>query len=478
MKKTNVSYLTKLFLQEEERDYIKDLVIQVESIKRNTQIVISDSVVLEVANTCLETIYHILESIIYTEYASFIRRGILNKDSKLITVARLIIKNRSLLRQKYPHLNGAVKNEIYKNKCHVLNLITTLYSNKESLCKLNAPLINGAFVIEKVLFVGDPHQTKARGAILTINGFKIVYKPRDLSPEEFLNKIASKYNIGTAKTICNKNEGFQEYIKQTQYKYCELNFQIGRVMALAYILMLKDLHCNNLVFQNDKLFVIDAECLFSVRIDPFTLELYSDNSIFDYLIIPFYDRYKNFNTQKYSILRKLLDSIDKPDINKIRAEVKSSVLDSFMMIVSTKAELSNELKKHKVKKIRILFRSTNFYYNLLKDLTHPRLQMMSKFSIIRYLYTKLGIGKVYRKIIKLEIKYLLNGCFPYFCYSFKNEYITDGYGNKIKKTSSSEIINIIASNIHNLNKDAIETYIDIFDMFFDIEEQNTGMQHA
>lgn len=116
----------------------------------------------------------------------------------------------------------------------------------------------------------DPHNGQQTVICVNFsNGKKLIYKPRPLDGEEYLNNIlnAISANVETPATISilNRSEyGWMEWLDSPKTLTVTSEVvarQLGTLLAIATTAALSDLHCENVLLRETGICVIDAEAI-------------------------------------------------------------------------------------------------------------------------------------------------------------------------------------------------------------------------
>ena len=118
---------------------------------------------------------------------------------------------------------------------------------------------------------GETHNGKKSVLIFEINKNKFVYKPYSCSYLPVLNesfnilKVNLKYELEIFPKILMQNDSFTivKFIKtQNEINLEKAYYAIGVVLGFATAFRITDLHSENILFNNDNLYILDSESCF------------------------------------------------------------------------------------------------------------------------------------------------------------------------------------------------------------------------
>lgn len=297
---------------------------------------------------------------------------------------------------------------------------------------------------------GETHNGKKSVLIFEINKNKFVYKPYSCSYLPVLNesfnilKVNLKYELEIFPKILMQNDSFTivKFIKtQNEINLEKAYYAIGVVLGFATAFRITDLHSENILFNNDNLYILDSEsCFFrdnfNNKFSPKFTHLidgaFCDNSNLEYNL-HFADENQVEFLKNRNYIKPNLDLLKNIDY------IKNGYDDIMYQITQNSKRLIDVILSYNFC-TRIILRPTNAYTVWLSELFKPN----KNFKInVAYLYSEISnISKInlntekLNSIIKAELMDLISTDIPYFSICKNSLYHND---------------KIILSNIYKIN---------------------------
>lgn len=385
---------------------------------------------------------------------------------------------------KYPELEINLADRL---NCFVENIKILFMRMKKDKLIIQKILKNNFITnVVHIEWLGDSH-CKGQCTALIIFGdhdnkrHKLIYKPRslasDIAMQTYLNWFDSHtktklfYNC---QIIDKKKYGWREFI---EYKKCNSNdqikkfyFRLGVLTTLIFSLSGRDIHASNIIAHGEYPILIDCECL--AYVNPY-ISLKNPPNLISTLMLPFFiqpseespkydlsafsggraqyypfksEIWKNSGTDNMKLAEKFFKSkqnINLPSISNKKIDVfkfKTQFIDGFKFgfefLINKKNILlskNSPLKSFLNVKIRILFRNTPEYYNILHDSYHPVLlnDRNKRKKLILSLKNSFGKNECFQEIINHEIRDLSFSDIPYFYSISKNKSIYSSSDEKL-----------------------------------------------
>ena len=350
-------------------------------------------------------------------------------------------------------INLSVRNWI-KNNNDIINRF--IHDKKE---------INDNFYInsdiEKFEFgLGDKHNNhKSVVLIIFKNNKKILYKPRNAEIDENYNRFIDfvnkklKEKIKTTRILNKKKYSWHEYISpkissNNVYK----NF--GKLLSIAYLLKITDLHQENIIVNNDIPIPVDLESILIFRKSYLKkFNYYSEEKIFNILedsllntgILPspilinnklnfrggiYFDKklskekllWKNrkkiniIPLKTNEIIKKYHNNQKRFELNyKNRLTIKKWFFkfnNKFQKLIKNN-EFISLIQKIYNSEVRFIFRNTYLYFLLIKKIRFLETNKFYLRKILNKVYDS-KLNNIKNKIIDAEINQLINLDIPYF----------------------------------------------------------------
>lgn len=333
--------------------------------------------------------------------------------------------------------------------------------------------------------MGDKHNNhKAVALIIFKNNKKILYKPRNSEIDENYNRFIDfvnkklKEKIKTTRVLNKKKYSWHEYISPTKSND-EVYKNFGKLLSIAYLLKITDLHQENIIVNNnipvpidlesilvfrksylkkfnycsdEKIFNILEDSLLNIGILPspilinnklhFRGGIYFDKKLFKEKLV--WKNRKNINIfplKKHVIIQKYLNNQKSFELNcKNRLTIKKWFFkfNNNLKKLIKKNEFKSLIQKIYNSEVRFIFRNTYLYFLLIKKI---RFLESNKFYLKKILNKVYGgnLNNIKNKIIDAEINQLINLDIPYFkskknkIYINKNDFIKLPLKNNYKK---------------------------------------------
>ena len=410
---------------------------------------------------------------------------------------------------EYQVLHRWISETITNHSTNFLELIKRLKSDEEKIFNtFGFKIVLNE--IESIAFgVSDKHRGgKTVGIITTTSGFKLVYKPRNLSIDKnfiyLLNEITPKIGvpIRMPKFINYENYGWVEFIANsevtTKDEIDNYYKKLGVELALLYVLEATDFHYENIIACGENPILIDLESFFhpyfpilgaeaNQSIDQSVLrtgilpDLFSANFDIDKSIsgISSVEGQEGILDRQQIILSQnneieltrqkgvMSGGINLPILNgdkiSLTEEYVPFLIEGFKLmysfVLSNKDQFINLLEVFKDDEVRVLFRDTVSYAHLLDEATHPSV-LKNKDTLNDHL-NYLTIAEEYSELIKTivphEKKSLENRDIPLFTSRVNSKnlwYSEDCYiENFFEKTGYETVVDKIKTlNEFDLNR--------------------------
>lgn len=339
-------------------------------------------------------------------------------------------------------------------------------------------LINArGIIIESVKYLGDSHYNGEAVICIQSNKGKFIYKPRDLNCEFIFNNVSCFFGGSKYKVINKDGYGWAEFCEDNASKRYEGTFyNAGKLQAIAYILMLKDLHCGNVIISQNGYSVLDSECLYSAPLDFQNAGFYEYNNILDYLIIPRSSNSDMVNIRLVSTIGRFFDenNISCDEIERVINEFINGFSSVYSEVLKNKEIIIGYINKSfENLKTRVVIRSTGYYKNVLKCLANPRVMMLDSDERSAFLLERISVNGIPPDIINSEVKSLIRYDIPYFYHDHSSGGLTDLFGDVFYFSGcnmKNEIINYFFEN--TIGENDMNKQIELIRLFMDTEIQN------
>jgi lantibiotic modifying enzyme len=231
----------------------------------------------------------------------------------------------------------------------------------------------------------------AVGEVLRVefgNNFSIVYKPKIPDVEIFLAQVVESFTeitgevfVHIPKSLYKTDYYWQKYVENEDPNIAKADrhfTNLGMFIGLCSLLLLEDYHKENLIYSGDDIFAIDNEIIapsiFSIQANYFSFQdkaisLSQLYSITNTRLVPdIYNLFYSDFSDEYGISQ--CSGLENPEkrlliiqgLNKFALHYKSNQVQLKTVILNAFLKL---------RKTRILVRSTSDYYDILKSVTRP-----------------------------------------------------------------------------------------------------------
>lgn len=405
-----------------------------------------------------------------------------------------------------------------------LTNIETYLNNNEKLGKIK----------EIHMGEGDTHNNGKSVVKLVFDTNKtLIYKPHNLNIDkkyydfiQWINDLnitgSSKENLLASKTYTIDDAGWAEFI---EYIGCETEenleyfyYRIGRILCLLHTLNGNDMHYENLIAHKDMPVLIDLETLMHPDIDgnyspQSAIEIAIEelrgsvtnthllpskiiNSKNDKILeigglgaseeqeSPFKGKFiENYGTDEVKIIKrygKILPKNNNPvynekavDAKKYKKEIICGFKDMYTWILGNKDMYKNKVQSlFENCKVRVLYRATNVYAQLLFSSFHPDLltNYADRYIFLHRIATDYQVKN--HKMINLEIKELIQGDIPFFTVNANGKQIDNMHLQNINMLKESTIEKVI-NKIKDMNEISMYRQIAAINTSF-ATEHDTG----
>ncbi|MHB9923661.1 hypothetical protein CF091_09135 [Clostridium botulinum] len=382
--------------------------------------------------------------------------------------------------------------------------IVTYLNNNENLGKIK----------EIHMGEGDTHNNGKSVVKLIFDTNKtLIYKPHNLYIDkkyydfiQWINGLkitdCSKELLLASKVYTIEDAGWSEFI---EYIECDnekdlenFYYRIGRILCLIHTLNGNDMHHENLIAHKDMPVLIDLETLMHPNID----SNYSVQSAIELAIeevrgsvtnthllpskivnpkndkileigglgaikeqeSPFKGKFiENYGTDEVKIVKrygKILPKNNNPvykkqivDAKRYKEEIKRGFKEMYIWILKNKKIYINKVQSiFENCEIRVLYRATNVYAQLLFSSFHP--DLLTNYAD-RYIFLH-RIGLDYqiknKKMINSEIKALMQGDIPYFTIDANGKQIHNMYSHNIDTNLKESTIDKVINKIKEMSE--------------------------
>lgn len=400
---------------------------------------------------------------------------------------------------KYPVLYQLIKLKSDAYLTHIENILQNFeHDYHEIRTTFNINSSEKLYISDIQSNLGDSHGGKSTSMVFLSNGYKLIYKPRNMEVTIGFNKILEWTNakmnskLKTVKAICYRDYGWMEYVPlenpQSIEDLEEYYYHAGIVLFISFILGSKDCHKENLIASRKTPVLIDHETVIQPFLENFSKVTWGDQnkipefSVLESILIANLDQSVAFNIVGFGIksncaLLDLENQIINPNTiqskrvprfvvrnpieknipkvnnkyayaNEFASHFHSGFCNAYDLFFNLKNELqldSSPLRSFVNKEIRYVWRPTFVYFKILKFLRHPKYlsnfeSFNSKLSLLLSKAYAEEQMKQYTSILSSEFNQMQCGEIPIFSMN-SNDYCLDINRINIFKYNPVEHIN-------------------------------------
>lgn len=340
----------------------------------------------------------------------------------------------------------------------------------ELKCRFGINTLN----IGAITFLGDSHFGNQRTLKIDIDNITLIFKPRSVVAEDFLNKIVGLTELDAYTVLSKGSYGWCRYIEhKVPCMDEECHYNLGVLQAISFVTMTKDMHKENIVFDGSQPYIIDGECIMSCSVDISQRSFYPSNNVNDYGMLPFYWKETDKNIRSSSVLGVFYNQkkFSVKEMNSFRKAFISGFSNSSSTLIKNLELIKLQLSNYATSlRSRIVLRNTAYYASLLKLAFHPVYLMKPKADLELELKRRLYREGIQSDVIDYECQTLLNGDIPYFYCNVEGNSIFAGGHKKIVMSTKNNLKEIFAStlNRHSLMQQ-INRQVNIINLYFDVE---------
>ncbi|HET8840126.1 MAG TPA: type 2 lanthipeptide synthetase LanM family protein, partial [Ktedonobacteraceae bacterium] len=348
-----------------------------------------------------------------------------------------------------------------------------LYADWPQICVLFSPEQDPGLLVEIQSGAGDAHHQGRSVLILTFqSGLRLLYKPRSLALDihfqqmlTWLNEQGAQPPFRTITFLDQGNYGWSEFVYAqsctTEDEVKRFFERQGNYLALLYACNAIDMHVENVIAAGEHPILVDLEALFHPQIgenDPtqaFQLGLRSiDNSVFRIGLLPCriwsskdasgidlsglggqegqmtpfaVPRWEASGTDQMHLIRQQVEipvGQNRPKLNgedvdvlNYRTQLLQGFTNMYRLLQARRSELITEvLPRFAQDEIRLLFRPTRRYANLLLESFHPELlqDALARDRFFDKLWHEVEVQPHLTRVLPAERRDLLRGDIPFF----------------------------------------------------------------
>lgn len=367
---------------------------------------------------------------------------------------------------------------------------------------------------------GDTHNQGKTVCLLEYEYKKLIYKPKKLDINisiykfsEKINAISTRGSIRVPKTKVFNNHSYEEFI---EYRPCSNNkdlkkyyYNYGFLMGIIYYLNGNDIHYENLISNNIHPIVVDFETLLQQPINfenvetknnplieknffrvsktallpNVSMNIKTNEANIDISALSGQFQEKAFSGYKISNIRTdnmryekvKLDfsgsqNLPTEDVNsrsymKYKEEIKLGFSESANLVKKLANNYEENFFMFKNIQLRVIFRNTSNYDNILYHMSHPDFQknMLDRDKIFDNLW---ALPIVNKEIIKSEKKQMHNLDIPIFFMNSNENIIMTPDGKKIEGLINKSPYEFLYYSLKKLDKKNIEEQKELIDIYF------------
>lgn len=354
-----------------------------------------------------------------------------------------------------------------------LEFLNRLYVDWEQICTTFTPGSHPGILVEVKGGAGDSHREGRSVLKLKFSsGLQLVYKPKSLAVDihfqellTWLNQRIDYLKFRTLKLINRGNYGWSEFVSysdcNSQEELARFYERQGGYLAILYALEATDFHCDNLIAVGEHPVLVDLEALFHPHVEGYELRQTQDPAImtmgYSVLRVGLLPErrgsnehsegidvsglggkpgqlspkplamWEGFGTDQMRIVHqpiKLQGAHNQPKLKGCEVEIMDYLDDLtkgftriYRLLMDYRAELlAGPLLNFSQDEIRVIFRSTKTYGNMLKQSFHPDLlrNALDRDRFFDSLWMAVEYQPYITKLLSAERADLLAGDIPLF----------------------------------------------------------------
>lgn len=347
------------------------------------------------------------------------------------------------------------------------------------------------------LNAGDSHQNGKRVFIFSIETRKYVYKPKeielDTSMDKVLSFISSNLDLSYSPRKIYPYSDFviEEFINNSSCRTIkeieDYYYKFGVLLGVVFSLRGTDIHFENLIARMDTPVIIDTETLLQPEIgimnsnfsilstnmirsekkkvdfsalsgDAQLTNIQSEKLVYNECEQPTFEKENVFMDSRNNI--PLLNGVKEKVNPQYLEEVINGLSNCIKYIIAHKQEYIQLIRKEfSNKKIRIILKSTNNYFDIILKMTHPD-NIKNYQAFLNFIEKNSSIHS--KGISDSEIQSLFSFDIPYFTANTSDKFIYNESDNIIHdfKLSYSPLDYVI-NNINSLDNSILKKQISI-----------------
>lgn len=197
-----------------------------------------------------------------------------NQQSQLESYCELLANEeyKQYISDKYPLITRKIEDRLELTFNSLKKLFERLCADKAEIASL-CGIEDEISVTDVSRGEGDSHHGADSVSIITINkDYRIVYKPRCLSPEiafqnllNWVNSTDAEFDFKVLKVITKESYGYMEFV---EHDTCDNSgdievfyFRYGGLIALTHLVRGTDIHFENLIACGDQPVIVDLETI-------------------------------------------------------------------------------------------------------------------------------------------------------------------------------------------------------------------------
>ncbi|HEU5381016.1 MAG TPA: type 2 lanthipeptide synthetase LanM family protein [Ktedonobacteraceae bacterium] len=389
--------------------------------------------------------------------------------------------------------------------------VTHLCADWHQICALFAPEQDPGPLVNIHCGAGDVHHEGRSVIILTFqSGLQLLYKPRSLAIDvhfqqllSWLNEQGAQPTFRTIAVIDQGDYGWSEFVSAqscvSENEVARFYERQGSYLALLYALNAIDIHAENVIAAGEHPMLVDLEALFHQEIgnvdatQPFQIGQHSiNNSVFrigllpcriwsskgaqgidlsgmggqEGQISPFKSpRWEGLGTDQMRLVRQqseIAAGQNRPKLNGEHVEVlayRASLLSGFTKMYRLlqdrcEALLTEILPLFAQDEIRLLFRPSQRYANLLLESFHPDLfrDAVERERFFDQLWREVEVRPFLAKILPTERRELLRGDIPLFKTSPASRAIFTSAGESLGPFFDISSLDLVKQRLQSLDE--------------------------
>ena len=181
---------------------------------------------------------------------------------------------RATILREYPVLARQLAEHVLRSSAFLLEFVGRLCSDWQEIRNIFIPGKNPGVLVHADTEAGDRHRNGRSVVVCTFSsGLRLVYKPKCVSADRHFQELVNWFNNRGLRPSLPRlqilDRGTHGWVEFVAAESCQCKEEVSRFyerqgvyLALLYVLVATDFHCENLIAVGENPFLIDLEAIF------------------------------------------------------------------------------------------------------------------------------------------------------------------------------------------------------------------------